>query len=112
MFAYRIDFGNRRSGMDKHAISRNQVVKGYFLINGLLDNRRPSSADQEQHQSGSMLRFYRTEYRGRRLHRLRIWRRMSAVKITKSGNLKVWLDRTRNDTLECRAHFLTQSLDH
>ncbi len=55
MFAHRVDFSNRRSGMHQRAIRRDEIVERNLVVDRLLDDRRSSAADQKDHQRRSRL---------------------------------------------------------
>src|SRR5579871_3657248 len=50
MFAQRVDLCNRRPGVHQHAVRRDQIVEGNFVVDWLLYDRRSAAADQENHE--------------------------------------------------------------
>src|SRR5205823_13652833 len=106
MLAHGIDLGDGRAGKHQSTVGGNQIGEGNFVIDGLFDNGRTSTAEQEEDECRRRLRLQHSQNRARRLKGFLIGRGMSPTKVPEAMNLCGRLDRTGYDSFERRADLL------
>src|SRR5215469_8226843 len=100
MLADRIDLGNWRPRMHQSTIGCNELFERNLVVDGLFDDRRPSSADHENHESRGCLRLESAQNRTGSLNRFGIRSGMSTVEVAESVQLRGRLHGTGHDAFE------------